>query len=79
MIHNDSRLLKESMDIPVQLKRVRRSTLFHAVNQPNDNNLPREEIASSENATPPIATRVEHSYVAGIELPCAGDIVCQNR
>lgn len=75
MIHNDSWLLKESVDIPVQLKRVYRPIPFHVVNYPNDNNLPWQEIASSEYAAPPIANRVKHSHVVVIELPCAGNIV----
>ncbi|WP_240547407.1 hypothetical protein [Mesorhizobium tianshanense] len=79
MIQNDSRTLKEGMNIPVQLNRVRRPNTFHAVKYPIDNNFPRQEIASSEYAAPLIATAIEHSYVAGIELLCAADIVCQDR
>ncbi|MER9095021.1 hypothetical protein NKI34_28975 [Mesorhizobium sp. M0700] len=67
------------MNIPVQLIRVRRPNTFHAVKYPIDNNFPRQEIASSEYAVPLIATAIEHSYAAGIELPCAADIVGQDR
>ncbi|MEI9401960.1 hypothetical protein [Mesorhizobium argentiipisi] len=78
MIHNYSRLLKESMDIPIQLDRVCRPNPFQAVKKPNDDDLARQEIPSSEYAAAPIVTGLKDTYVTGIESPSTEDIVCQD-
>ncbi|ESZ32395.1 hypothetical protein X731_31905 [Mesorhizobium sp. L2C054A000] len=66
MIHDQSRLLKKSMDVPVQLNRVRSSPRFQAVKKPDYDQLPWQEIASSEHTAAFFATRVKHFYVARI-------------
>ncbi|AMX98894.1 hypothetical protein A4R29_04815 [Mesorhizobium ciceri biovar biserrulae] len=79
MVDNDSRLLKQSMDIPLHLNRVRRASRLQTGNQSNDNNLAWHEVASRAHAAPFSFTNIEDSYITVIELPCTTDVVYHDR
>ncbi|CDX37999.1 hypothetical protein MPLDJ20_220009 [Mesorhizobium plurifarium] len=76
MIHNNGGLLKESMYIPIQLDGVRRANPFHAVKQPNDHDLARQEFASGKYASPPFGPGITDRYVSGVQSPCAANVIC---
>ncbi|MER9496212.1 hypothetical protein NKI86_31060 [Mesorhizobium sp. M0320] len=67
------------MDIPIHLYRVRRPGLFQAIKKPYHHNFAGQELTSSENPTASAAARIEDCNVAGIDPPCAADVVSQNR